>query len=174
MSAIFLGRFQPFHLGHLSVIQKAVKENDHLFIVIGSTIESFQPANPFTLGERIQMIQSALKEAKIPTGKYSIIPLPNINNYALWPAYVETSLPPFQKIYTGSEIVKELFETHNKNKKTPYKIISVKKELKISATKIRELMLQNKKWEQLVPPSTAKLLKSFKAADRLKKITPLA
>ena len=65
MKALFIGRFQPFHKGHLSVVQQAVKENGHLYIGIGSTQYNYEPYNPLTTAERIQIIEAALKEAKI-------------------------------------------------------------------------------------------------------------
>lgn len=162
------------------MIEKALRENDNVLIAIGSTIESFQPENPFTIGERIQMIDAALAEAKISPTKFRIIPVPNINNYALWPKYVELSVPPFQTIYTGSKIVRELFETHNRTLKHPYKIIFIKKELEISATKVRALIVKSaklqensntsrgsKNWEKLVPKSVAALLNEWKSTERL-------
>ena len=170
MPALFIGRFQPFHLGHLDVIKKAVKKTDRLFIGIGSSEANFRPANPFTASERFQMIEAALIENKIPPEKYTIIPVRNIDNYALWPAHVELYLPPFEKIYTGSDTVKSLYKNFNKNRKQPYQIINVQKELKISSTKIREFILKNKPWEQYVPKSVATLIKKWQGLERLKAI----
>ena len=170
MNALFIGRFQPFHLGHLSVIKKAITENDRLFIGIGSAEQNFRPANPFTAGERFQMIEAALDEAKIPRGKYEIFPVRNIDNYALWTRHVEIFLPPFQKIYTGSETVKNLYENENNNRKNPYEIVDVNKELKISSTQIRELMISSGKWEILVPPAVAEFINKLGGPARLKAI----
>lgn len=167
MKALFIGRFQPFHKGHLSVVQQAVKENDHLYIGIGSTQYNYEPYNPLTTAERIQIIEAALKEAKISREKYSIIPVPNIENFALWPRHVELYIPPFQKLYTGSTIVAELFNDYNKTLKKPYEIIPVQKTCKICSTEIRTQMLKNKPWEKHVAASTAKLLKEWKIQKRL-------
>lgn len=170
MPALFIGRFQPFHLGHLSAIKQALKQTSHLYIGIGSTQYNFQSENPFTTGERIQMIQVALKEAKIDPAKYSIIPIPNIENYALWAQHVINYLPPFDTLFTGSNICTRLFTEQNKSLKNPCKIIKPVFEQKISATKLRELMLKNGKWEPLVPKSVATLLKKWEAPTRLKSI----
>ena len=178
MSTLFIGRFQPFHLGHLDAIKQALanikksqkKPRAQLFIAIGSAQENHTPQNPLTSGERIQIIQAALDEAKISRTKYLIIPIPDINNNKLWPSYVEKYLPPFQKIFTGSEIVKTLFKNENKSRKNPWKIIELKKNLKISSTIVREKMLKNKNWEELTPKSVATLLKSWNSHKRLKSI----
>lgn len=169
-TALFIGRFQPFHLGHLEVVKQAIKENDQLIIAIGSTQYSFQPANPFTCGERIQMVENALQEARIPAEKYRIIPVPNIETYALWVRHVELYLPPFSKIYTGSAVVKSLFEQENLRLKNPYHIIEVKKKIKVSSTQIRDRILHDKNWQELLPKNVAKLLREWKATDRLRQI----
>jgi len=169
-TSVFIGRFQPFHLGHLDAIRQSLQHTDLLFIGIGSSQENFLPQNPFTTGERIEMIKSALDEAKIPTDKYLIIPVPNINNYELWPHHVEQYLPPFDSIFTCSDIVETLFKTANKTRKTPWKIHRLQKNKKISSTQIRTNMLKNKKWDQMVPKSTASLLKAWDAPARLKSI----
>ena len=170
MPALFIGRFQPFHLGHLDAIKQAFQQTELLFIGIGSSNQNYLPQNPFTAGERIEMIKSALDEAKIPATKYMIIPIPNINNYALWPHHVEQYLPPFDTIFTASPIVETLFKNANKNRGAPWKILKLKKNLNISSTLVRSKMLKNKKWQQLIPKSTAALIKKMDGVERLKKI----
>ena len=56
--ALFVGRFQPFHYGHLHAVESILKENDELLLVVGSAQMSHEPDNPFTAGERIEMIPS--------------------------------------------------------------------------------------------------------------------
>lgn len=169
-TSLYIGRFQPFHLGHLDAIRQALQKTDMLFIGIGSSQENFLPKNPFTAGERIQMIKTALDEGKIQPDKYLIIPIPNINNYELWPHHVEQYLPPFQTIFTCSDIVENLFKNANKTRTTPWKIHRLKINKKISSTQIRTAILKNKKWEHLVPKSTAKLLKIWEAPARIRSI----
>ena len=62
--AVLIGRFEPFHNGHLANVKQAFTIADHVQILIGS---SFQPAtikNPFTFAERRDMISSALGKAQ--------------------------------------------------------------------------------------------------------------
>lgn len=173
MNKLFIGRFQPFHNGHFSVIKDIIinmnKENV-LYIGIGSTEANYLPENPFTIAERFTMIDQSLQEAKINANLYRIIPVPNINNYAMWPRQVELFIPYFDEIYTGSSIVEKLFEDYNKSLKKPYKIISVKKVANISATHIRSQIIENKQWENLVPQKVAELIKQWDAIERIKKI----
>ena len=62
---LFLGRFNPFHKGHLMAIQQILAKENELIIAIGSSQQSHSLENPFTAGERVLMIHAAMKEAKI-------------------------------------------------------------------------------------------------------------
>lgn len=173
-SALFVGRFQPFHLGHLDVVKKILAKNERVIIVIGSAEKNFLPDNPLTAGERFQLIEEALKEAKISTDHYCIIPVRNVNNYALWVNHINCYVPPYNRLFTGSEIVKACYEgkyhrAGEKNKIGP-EIFRLKRVLKISATKVREAILKNKNWEKLVPPAVTKLLRTWHIEKRLRDI----
>ena len=110
MRALYVGRFQPFHLGHLDAIKSILKEVDRVLIMIGSAEYNYLPENPFTAGERFEMIEAALTEAGISQKKFVIIPVRNIENYDLWVRHLAIYLPKFDVVYTGSTIVKKLFE----------------------------------------------------------------
>ena len=173
MNALFIGRFQPVHLGHLEVIKKAVKENDRVFIGIGSSEANFRPPNPFTCSERFQMLEAALDEAKIPREKYEIVTVRNIDNFALWVQHLALYIPPFDRVYTASDTVKHLFRAHNMISKKPYGIVdieSIRKKLKISGTQIRRLMLKNGNWQKLVPKSVTSLIGKWDGVARLKAV----
>ena len=60
MRGLYIGRFQPYHLGHQAVLEKIAEEMDEIVIVIGSAQESHTAENPFTSGERMEMIYAAL------------------------------------------------------------------------------------------------------------------
>lgn len=173
MNSLFIGRFQPFHLGHLSVIKEicnSQKNNELLYIGIGSAQDNYLPDNPFTAAERFIMIDTTLQKEGIKPSQYRIIPVPNIQNYALWPRQVEIFIPPFQKLYTGSTIVQKLFEDYNQQLKHPYQIIFIQPTFDISASKIRSLIKNDQEWESLVPPTTLKFLKNIDTIERIKKL----
>lgn len=65
---IYIGRFQPFHNGHLHIINDILEiknENkcDRLIILVGSANVARDIRNPFTFEERKQMIENALAES---------------------------------------------------------------------------------------------------------------
>ena len=63
---LYVGRFQPYHNGHNSVIERIADEVDELIIGIGSAEISHDLRHPFTAGERVLMISRALKNIRIP------------------------------------------------------------------------------------------------------------
>ena len=55
---VYIGRFQPFHLGHKSIIDRALELADRVIIVIGSSNSSRSTRNPFTHQDRVAMIRA--------------------------------------------------------------------------------------------------------------------
>ena len=164
--SLFIGRFQPFHLGHLSVVKEAIASCDQLIIGIGSAEQSYLPDNPFTAGERFELIDSALREEGVDASKYCILPVRNINNYALWPNHVDVLVPEYDRVYTGSKIVKQLFERQGK-----HEIVDVKMLNGICGAEVRTRILQDQNWEEMVSEKVAELLKKWNASKRLKDIS---
>lgn len=60
--AVFPGRFQVLHFGHMHVIMEALKQAAHVIIAIGSINQPRSPRNPFTYKERTEYIYGALSE----------------------------------------------------------------------------------------------------------------
>lgn len=57
---VFIGRFQPFHNGHLAVVNDALSQVDKLIIVIGSANTAKNVKNPWSAAQRQKMIQACL------------------------------------------------------------------------------------------------------------------
>lgn len=64
-TALFIGRFQPLHTSHLSVIRLGLKSAEHLIIAIGSANGPRSIYNPFTFTERRHMIEASLTESEM-------------------------------------------------------------------------------------------------------------
>jgi len=70
--AYFIGRFQPFHLGHLKVVTQALSENDFLIIGVGQTGCAPTSKNPWTFKEVSQFITESLPDLE---HRVEIIPI---------------------------------------------------------------------------------------------------
>ena len=161
----FTGRFQPFHLGHLSAVRQALSEVDFLYIGIGSAQYSHTSDNPFAAEERKEMIEKALMENGITENQFKIIPIPDIHSNPDWPDHVKNLVPTFDTVFVGDDgLVKELFETH-----TDIQVKIVKKEIDISATKIRKAMLESGEWKKYLSGSTVEYLEKIDGMERIKK-----
>ena len=53
---VFIGRFQPFHLGHRKVIEEALHRAQHVVVLVGSAFAAPSHRNPFSFDERRRMI----------------------------------------------------------------------------------------------------------------------
>lgn len=59
-TAVYIGRFQPVHNGHLALLQHALHCARQVVVVIGSAGQSRSPKNPFTWQEREAMLRATL------------------------------------------------------------------------------------------------------------------
>jgi nicotinamide-nucleotide adenylyltransferase len=165
--ALFIGRFQPPHLGHLEVFKRILSEVDELIVGIGSAQESHTLENPFTAGERILMLGRALAEEGIGVSRVHIVPIPDVNNNALWVSHVLSFSPPFSVVYTGNPLVRRLFREAGYEVRTP----PLYNRREYVGTKIREHMIRGKKWKHLVPPAVVKVIEEIDGVGRLRDLS---
>lgn len=64
-TGVILARLQPIHNGHLALIEKAIQENDEVYVFIGSA-DKFNQRNPLPISLRLQLTNEAIKEAFPP------------------------------------------------------------------------------------------------------------
>ena len=163
MKALFIGRFQPFHIGHLYLIQDALKKYDKIIIGIGSSQYDHTCNNPFTADERKRMIEDSLKSSDI--NKYEIKFIPDIHNYQKWVSHVVSIVPKFDVVLSNDPLTKRLFEEDG------YKVEETIKynRDKYCGNEIRRKMINNEPWEDLVPEPVVKIIKDADGINRLKK-----
>lgn len=161
---LVLGRFQPPHIGHVNVIEAASKDADEVIVVVGSAQASYTTKNPFTAGERIEMLQAALGARGVKNAL--LIPIFDLNRHAEWVAYVESLVPPFDEVVSNNPLTHELFEARG------YKVRSSpwhrRKEL--SGTKVREKMEAGTDLGKFVDPPVLKIIKRLRAQKRMERI----
>jgi len=162
-TGLYVGRFQPFHLGHLEAIRHILKKVDAVIIAVGSAQYSHTLENPFTAGERMTMSRLALEEAGISSSKYLLVPIPDVNVHKLWVAHLTSLTPPFQIVFSNEPLTVTLFrEAGFKVEPIPF----FNREI-YSATEIRKRMLSNEDWSSLVPQSVALFIRQIKGEQRL-------
>lgn len=161
--ALFIGRFQPFHNGHLKLINEILKSNDKAIIGIGSAQEKNTRENPFSAAERIKMIKLALKEAGLPAKKFSFIKINDAFDDVKWIKEALSKAGKFDSAYTNNGWVKACFQHYGiKTHSTQY-FGSYKGEL------IRKRIAKGKQWEDSVPESVFRYIAKIKGEIRIKK-----
>ncbi len=163
--AFIVGRFQPFHKGHLEVIQEILKDHDSVIIGIGSAQYSHTLQNPFTAGERHLMISNTLEMNKI--FNFYIIPIEDVNSNPLWVAHVESLTPKFNNVYTNNPLVKRLFF----EKKYNVKSMELINRVEWSGTRIREKIIRGENWENDVPEAVKDIIFEIDGVSRLRELS---
>lgn len=167
---IFIGRFQPFHKGHLEAIKWIAKKGGEIIVVIGSAQEFATKKNPFSFSERKEMIRSALLNAKIK--KFSILGVVDfVEDDTLWVKKIlETtkSKPDKVEVFTRNAWTKQCFE------KIGARVVAHPIFFDgLSATKIRKKITTNQKWQDLVPGPVLTYLKENNGEKRIKSCSVL-
>ncbi|MCE9651951.1 MAG: nicotinamide-nucleotide adenylyltransferase [Nitrosarchaeum sp.] len=161
MNGLLIGRFQPFHLGHLDALRFALSKVDKLWIGLGSSNKPLQKNNPFSAEERKEMILSSIDESM--KQRIQIYFIPDLENHIKWIELIDTIVPKFDIIFTNDELTKHLYSKRNV---TVLPIPFVKRDV-LSGTNIRDMILSDQKWEDLVPKGTKIFLYTNSAKQRL-------
>ena len=164
MDGLLIGRFQPFHLGHLDAVLFGLSRVENLFICIGSSNKSNERKNPFSAEERREMITLSIEPSI--TDRIKIFDIPDVGDHEKWTFEIDKIVPKYDVIFTNDEFTKTLFE------KRKISVISVilKDREKFSGTNIRNLLTEDKNWRDLVPQGTRNVLDSINAKERLKNL----
>ncbi|KKM66200.1 hypothetical protein LCGC14_1483550, partial [marine sediment metagenome] len=163
--ALFIGRFQPLHHGHIYVLKNILKSYKKVKIGIGSSQLSNTINDPFTSEERKKFFKAVFDKRRISSNQYEIYEIPDIFNAKKWVDHVISIVGEFNSVFSNSHWVRELF--FNKEIKVSKKTTIFNK--KYNGNNIRNLILKNnKKWRILVPKEVVELIEEFNGINRIK------
>ena len=166
-TALFIGRFQPLHNGHIYILTKILKHYKKLKIGIGSSQLSKIKSDPFTYEERENFISSALQTRGFNPAQFEIFPIPDIFNANKWVDHVISIIGEFDTIFSNSDWVRQLFQ--NKGLNVGEKIEIFKK--KYNGSNVRKLISkENKNWTRLVPKEVVNLIENYNGIERIKSL----
>ena len=235
-NGLLIGRFQPFHLGHLHVLHYPLRSVDKLWIGIGSSNKSNEKENPFSVDERREMITSSLLEDEdlflgdlelqsdgslnhvMTDQTIKIFNIPDVDNHEKWTFEIDKIVPAYGVVYTGDKFTKTLFEKRQIRVHTTFpslydkrlgissdedeQVWNTKKQRwwgeaigvpqitydnwkaslhlpepewwedreRFSGTNVRQLIAEDKNWQDLVPRGTRNVLEKINAKERLKNL----
>ena len=164
MDGLLIGRFQPFHLGHLDAVLFGLSRVENLFICIGSSNKSNERKNPFSAKERREMIITSIEPSI--TDRLKIFDVPDVGDHEKWTFEIDKTVPKYDIVFTNDEFTRTLFE------KRKIRVVSVvlKDREKFSGTNIRNLITEGKDWRDLVPQGTRNVLDNINAKQRLQNL----
>jgi len=164
MNGLLIGRFQPFHKGHLAAINFGLSQVENLWIGIGSSNKNKEKRNPFSADERKKMILSSLDKSAL--NRIQVFYIPDINDHEKWTHHVDSIVPKYDIVFSNDDFTTKLYQ------KRGIKVIQVpllQRDV-ISGTNIRQMIAMGKNWMELVPEGTKKILLEIDAERLLSKI----
>ena len=162
MNGLLIGRFQPFHLGHLAALRFALPKVDKLWLGLGSSNKPMEKNNPFSVDERKKMILSSIDDSI--KNKISIFPIPDLDDHVKWIQNIDTIVPDYEIIFSNDPMTEHLYS----KRKIQVTAIPFLKRDQLSGTRLRDLIKSDQKWDDLVPEGTKILLENLDAKNRLK------
>lgn len=88
--AVFIGRFQPFHIGHLDVIASVAARADSILMLVGSAYRPRSWKNPFSYGERLQFIRGSTSDLGVAVDMLPLVD--TLYNDRAWATNVRTAV----------------------------------------------------------------------------------
>ena len=164
MDGLLIGRFQPFHLGHIHAIKFALSRIDNLWIGIGSSNRSFEKQNPFSAAERKEMILSSLDDNHLD--KIKIFEIPDLNDHKKWAQNIKDIVPKFDIVFTNDKMTTHIYTRQGID------VLAIPFENRdfLSGTSIRQKIIQDQNWQDYLPQGTTNVLLKYGAKDRLKSV----
>jgi nicotinamide-nucleotide adenylyltransferase len=159
-TGLFIGRFQPFHNGHMHAIRDAGSLCNELVVGVGSAQKSRTTDNPLPASVRIRIIKSALKESAAIKAKIMFLEIPDFHDNERWFAYIRKKVPKLDVVFSGNPIVKTIFRGHD------IQVIAPKwyNRADLSGTKVRAVIRRSGKWERMVPKGAVSVIKANERA----------
>ena len=159
----YIGRFQPYHDGHHSVVERIAEEVDELVVGIGSADQSHTTSDPFTAGERIMMITKSLVDLDLVTYP---VPIEDLNRNSVWVSHVRSMSPDFDVAYSNNPLVVQLFDEAG---------VEVRRSKMfnrdvLEGTEVRERMIEGDDWESLVPDAVVEVVEETDGVERVQRI----
>ncbi len=160
MKALFIGRFQPFHNGHLKVIRDILRENESITIVIGGP-ENPDEKNPFSFEEREELIREVLGSKGID---YEVHKIPDVNDDDEWGGKIK-KLGKFDVAFSRNPWAIRCLKKIG----IPVKKHKFYERYENCGREIRERILEGKEWKQFVPKEVYEYIKKINGEEKIRK-----
>jgi len=160
-----IARFQPLHYGHLHAIEHCLSSFSEVVVAVGMASQSHTPENPFTAGERIEMIRRTLKWRSHDLSRIITVTLPTLEVSRVAVHYIKLYSPAFNAVLTLNPVVKAIFVDEG------YRVVeppAYNRDL-YRGSLIRKLMaIGDDRWKELVPPPVVEFIDEINGVKRVR------
>ena len=156
MACIIIGRFQPLHKGHVSLIKQALNNHDSVTVIVCNAKDPAR--NPFSTEERVRMIRENFGK------NVKVMSVNDIGDDIEWYSLIRENAGVFDVVYSGNDWVRDIFESHG------HTVLEPPAEFNCSATLVRKLMNEDGDWKSWLTPETVKVIEDIKGVERVKSI----
>ena len=150
MRGLYVGRFQPFHKGHLGTIRHIAEECDSIAVVIANSEAKQTDSDPFSAEDRKQMIYRTLIDEDFKD-RIDLYAQRDVGNDTLWTSDILEKIGSADVAYTANGWTSRCF--------APYMEIRKQKMIerdRLKGTTIREMIREdNDRWKEYVPVQVA-------------------
>lgn len=101
--ALFIGRFQPFHNGHLYSLKKCLELAERVVIAVGSSQESGTANNPWDYKTRKRMVCSVVRAEGVEARITKIISCPDFPSDEEWVKEIVRRVGRFDLVVSNNE-----------------------------------------------------------------------
>lgn len=170
--ALFIGRFQPFHKGHLYSLEKCFELAETVIVGIGSSQESGTESNPWNFEARKEMIESLLAQAGLSgdSRKVEVVALPDLFDDKKWGDQIlsvikQNGVKPSEVVGVGNnDWTNRIFRSIG----IDVHETGLYKRDELEGLKIRELMAKgDNSWKMRIPQSVVKWLDKYDSTKQI-------
>jgi pantetheine-phosphate adenylyltransferase len=155
---LFMGRFQPFHKGHMYALRSAYSSCKKVVVGIGGAQERGTQRNPIDAKNRIRIIRAALRGSKMKPSRLKFLAVPDFNDNEKWFNYIIRAYPQIDAVFSRNVLVKSIFRGHG--------IVTVSPawhdRKRLQATKIRSKIIRDIPWHDSVPKGAIRAIEENK------------
>ncbi|HID40769.1 MAG TPA: nicotinamide-nucleotide adenylyltransferase, partial [Pyrodictium sp.] len=153
-------------MGHLSIVKWAFERGyDEIIFLVGMASENYTPRNPFTAGERIEMIRLSFIDEGLPLEKAITATIRTLETSIGSVYYVLSYVPRTDAILTRNPVIGKIFMDAGIKVERP----PLFRRDELRGERIRALIARgDPSWKKYVTPSTAEFIESIGGVERLK------
>jgi bifunctional NMN adenylyltransferase/nudix hydrolase len=168
-AAVVIGRFQPFHNGHLALLREALACAPRVIVMMGSAHQARSPRHPFSWTERAEMLNLALTPAE--RERVEVVPLRDLYDETRWVQAVRAAV--HARVGTADVTLVGHFKDATSDylrRFSPWQLQSLPRQHRVDATDLRAALFEAEadaldgvlaSWVDQVPPGTRAFVQAW-------------